>query len=117
MGAGQEEAAERAVTSALSSGGWALLQNCHLCPAFVEKVPDMMTSLPVHKDARLLLTSDPSPTFPIATLHTSNKVRSQSSRPCVVWSRLFVSSTRSCAVLGSSGDLCCVIFQVFQVAV
>lgn len=75
MGSGQEEVAERALMSAAVNGGWLLLQNCHLSPEFVGKLPELLERTECRSEFRLLLTSEPSQAFPVSMLHIATKVR------------------------------------------
>ena len=78
MGEGQSPAAERALTIAMSTGSWVLLQNCHLALDFMEHVDTLLRSqsTEISESFRLFLTVEPHPDFPVSLLQISTKVRS-----------------------------------------
>jgi dynein heavy chain len=74
MGQGQEVHARRLVANFQESGGWVLLQNCHLALDFM---PELQASVQdkkdSHEDFRLWLTTEEHPKFPINLLQASLK--------------------------------------------
>jgi dynein heavy chain len=74
MGQGQEIHARRLVQTAMSSGGWVLLQNCHLSLDFCEEVLDTLTlTEELHENFRIWITTEPHLKFPIGLLQMSIK--------------------------------------------
>lgn len=69
LGQGQGIKAERMIQSASKTGGWVLLQNCHLASSWMEKLEIICENLKeAHKDFRLWLSSMPTKDFPISIL-------------------------------------------------
>eukprot|EP00998_Keelungia_sp_KM082_P000856 NODE_10_length_4254_cov_122.132542_g9_i0.p1 GENE.NODE_10_length_4254_cov_122.132542_g9_i0~~NODE_10_length_4254_cov_122.132542_g9_i0.p1 ORF type:complete len:1396 (+),score=542.74 NODE_10_length_4254_cov_122.132542_g9_i0:376-4188(+) len=80
MGQGQEEAAHHLVSNGLLNGDWVLLQNCHLGIGFLmslEEVVSKVDMAEVHEEARLWITSEPNPEFPIGLLQMSIKLTNE----------------------------------------
>ena len=74
MGQGQEVHARKLLSTYMTNGGWALLQNCHLGIPFMDELLSMITETEViHDKFRLWITTDVSPKFPINFLQTSIK--------------------------------------------
>ncbi|OXB70735.1 UNVERIFIED_CONTAM: hypothetical protein H355_007866 [Colinus virginianus] len=83
LGQGQERRAAAAINSAVEAGAWALLQNCHLGSGFLsdlERIVEDLSFQDIHPDFRLLLTSMPSPSFPVSILLNSVKITSEAPR-------------------------------------
>ena len=78
MGQGQEVHARRLVTAFQESGGWVLLQNCHLGLVFMVEVEQWILTLAESIDTfRLWITADPHPKFPIGLLQMSIKITNE----------------------------------------
>ncbi|KAK4476180.1 hypothetical protein MN116_001394, partial [Schistosoma mekongi] len=74
MGQGQEIHAKRLVNSLLTTGGWILLQNCHLSLAYVAELLNQLNETEhIHPEFRLWVTTEVHPHFPISFLQTSIK--------------------------------------------
>jgi dynein heavy chain len=77
LGQGQGIKAKAMIDSCKASGGWALLQNCHLAASWMSELEAIVESLgdsQVNKEFRLWLTSMPSADFPISILQNSVKM-------------------------------------------
>ena len=77
MGQGQGPKAQSAIEDGRQSGGWVLLQNCHLAPSWMpslEKIVDGITSENTDPGFRLWMTSMPSRDFPPSVLQNSVKI-------------------------------------------
>ena len=74
MGQGQEIHARRFLSAAITSGGWVLLQNCHLSLEFCEEVLETLISTEhMHESCRIWITTEAHVKFPIGLLQTSIK--------------------------------------------
>lgn len=74
MGQGQEVHARRLLSQCMQSGGWVLLQNCHLGLPFMDELMDTITgSDNVDDTFRLWITTEVHPLFPITLLQMSIK--------------------------------------------
>ncbi|XP_077975281.1 dynein axonemal heavy chain 8-like [Styela clava] len=74
MGQGQEVHARRLVSTLMQTGGWALLQNCHLGLDFMDELLEtVQTSENVHAAFRVWITAEEHPKFPITLLQSSIK--------------------------------------------
>lgn len=74
MGQGQEVHARRLLSSLMQSGGWVLLQNCHLGIPFMTEIAQILaTSGPIHDSFRLWITTEATSTFPTDLLHIALK--------------------------------------------
>jgi dynein heavy chain len=78
MGQGQERKAQELVQAAIESGGWVLLQNCHLGIKYLGQLQDELIDLAgeenYDKSFRIWITTEPTPRFPINLLQMSIKV-------------------------------------------
>ncbi|GCC27018.1 hypothetical protein chiPu_0005439 [Chiloscyllium punctatum] len=74
MGQGQETHARRLLQQTMSSGGWALLQNCHLGLDFMDELMDTVTETEsIDKSFRLWITTEVHRLFPITLLQMGIK--------------------------------------------
>ncbi|XP_032892362.1 dynein heavy chain 5, axonemal-like [Amblyraja radiata] len=74
MGQGQEMHARRLLQHTMTSGGWALLQNCHLGLDFMDELMDTVTETETIQDSfRLWITTEVHKNFPITLLQMSIK--------------------------------------------
>jgi dynein heavy chain len=77
MGQGQEKKAHELVRNGLTTGGWVLLQNCHLGLKYLPVLEQVLTDLNKEEHDhhfRVWITSEPTPKFPINLLQMSIKV-------------------------------------------
>jgi hypothetical protein len=69
MGQGQEVHAQRLMGQFLVTGGWVLLQNCHLSLDYIAEIMDQIVETEsIHEDFRLWVTTEVHPKFPITFL-------------------------------------------------
>jgi len=75
MGEGQEKVARDKNNAAFLTGGWVILQNCHLGIAYMCEMEDTLTKTQeVHDDYRLWVTCEITSRFPIGLLQMAIKV-------------------------------------------
>ena len=75
MGQGQEVHARRLLQQGFASGGWLLLQNCHLSLAYIEEVMDQIIETEnIHEEFRLWVTTEVHKKFSINFLQVSHEV-------------------------------------------
>lgn len=75
MGEGQEKVARDKNHAAFITGGWLILQNCHLGIDYMNEVEETLIKTPeIHQDYRLWITCEITSRFPIGLLHLCIKV-------------------------------------------
>ncbi|KAL7749213.1 hypothetical protein RI367_005365 [Sorochytrium milnesiophthora] len=75
LGQGQGPIALQLLETAVARGQWLMLQNCHLLVAWLRTLEKVIEKIEKpHKDFRLWLTTEPTPSFPIGILQKSLKV-------------------------------------------
>ncbi|KAI8922930.1 hypothetical protein BC831DRAFT_55734 [Entophlyctis helioformis] len=75
LGQGQAPIALQLLETAVARGQWLMLQNCHLLVAWLRTLEKVLEKIDKpHKDFRLWLTTEPTPSFPIGILQRSLKV-------------------------------------------
>ncbi|KAG5458391.1 MAG: dynein, axonemal, heavy chain 10, partial [Olpidium bornovanus] len=75
LGQGQGPIALQLLETAVARGQWLMLQNCHLLVAWLRNLEKVLEKIEKpHKDFRLWLTTEPTPSFPIGILQKSLKV-------------------------------------------
>ncbi|KAK3599709.1 hypothetical protein CHS0354_037182 [Potamilus streckersoni] len=82
LGQGQGPVAEKLINSAVKSGDWVFLQNCHLAASWMLAMENLVKSLAekpdeIHDDYRLFLSSMPAKHFPVSVLQNSVKVTNE----------------------------------------
>ena len=82
LGQGQGPVAEKLMMNASKSGEWVFLQNCHLAASWMVSLEEIVkkfadTTVPIHQDFRLFLSSMPAKTFPVSVLQNSVKVTNE----------------------------------------
>ncbi|KAK6173326.1 hypothetical protein SNE40_016798 [Patella caerulea] len=74
MGQGQEVHARKLISQFMQTGGWAMLQNCHLGLNFMDELLEtLLDATAMHDDFRVWITTEPSPGFPISLLQSAIK--------------------------------------------
>ncbi|CAE7640135.1 DNAH8 [Symbiodinium pilosum] len=75
MGEGQEKVAREKNGAAFLTGGWVILQNCHLGTDYMNEVEEVLTKTPeIHANYRLWITCEITSRFPIGLLQMCIKV-------------------------------------------
>uniref|UniRef100_A0A3P8PCE0 AAA+ ATPase domain-containing protein n=1 Tax=Astatotilapia calliptera TaxID=8154 RepID=A0A3P8PCE0_ASTCA len=82
LGQGQGPIAEKMIHSALTSGNWVFLQNCHLAVSWMLAMEELIKTFTesdtsVHENFRLFLSSMPTKVFPVTVLQNSIKVTNE----------------------------------------
>jgi dynein heavy chain len=84
MGQGQERPAEEIVKKFAKSGGWVMLQNCHLMQSWVPKLERLLEVVQedAHQDFRCFISAEPPPlssmkNMPESLMQTSVKVANE----------------------------------------
>ena len=81
MGEGQEKVAREKNNAAFITGGWVILQNCHLGIEYMCEVGDTLTRMQeVDEQYRLWITCEITSRFPIGLLQMAIKVRQTTKR-------------------------------------
>merc|ERR1712078_714163 len=75
MGEGQEKVAREKNNAAFLTGGWVILQNCHLGIGYMNEMEDVLTkTAEIEDDFRLWITCEITQSFPIGLLQMAIKV-------------------------------------------
>lgn len=82
LGQGQGPVAETMIHSAVETGDWIFLQNCHLATSWMLSMERIVLNIAenaakVNKTFRLFMSSMPSKSFPVAVLQNSVKVTNE----------------------------------------
>ena len=79
MGEEQDKLGEEEIKNGFITGGWVVLQNCHLDLAFMSKMEEILNPKNVepHEDFRLWITCEPHPLFPLGLLQMGIKVTTE----------------------------------------
>ena len=78
MGQGQEIIAQKLINDAMQTGGWVLLQNCHLAGKFMYDLEDQLATVTeIDEDMRVWITVEPCVGFPINLLQLSIKITNE----------------------------------------
>ncbi|EDV29711.1 uncharacterized protein TRIADDRAFT_18356 [Trichoplax adhaerens] len=82
LGQGQGPIAEKMILSAMRSGNWVFLQNCHLAESWMPSLENIIKTftLPdthIHEEFRFFLSSMPTKAFPVTILQNSIKVTNE----------------------------------------
>lgn len=79
MGEEQDKLGEEEIKNGFVTGGWVVLQNCHLDLAFMSKMEDILNPKNVvpHEDFRLFITCEPHNEFPLGLLQIGIKVTTE----------------------------------------
>lgn len=81
LGQGQERAAGNAIEKAKKEGSWIVLQNCHLAPAYLTNVEKSLGEKEgVNNRYKMILTSVPTPKFPVSILQQGVKITDEPPR-------------------------------------
>ncbi|BFZ18283.1 hypothetical protein BsWGS_21321 [Bradybaena similaris] len=74
MGQGQEIHSRKLISNFMETGGWALLQNCHLCLRYLDEVlVTVLETETIHHQFRLWITTEVHNSFSIGLLQVSIK--------------------------------------------
>lgn len=74
MGQGQEVYARKILSTMTKSGGWVMLQNCHLSLDFCYELLDILTEQDdFAENFRLWITTEVHPNFPITLLQVKSQ--------------------------------------------
>lgn len=82
MGEGQERVANEVIQKCAETGGWIILQNCHLGLKYMEEIEANIINkeapkFQLHEDFRLWITCEASPRFPLGLLQKTLKVTNE----------------------------------------
>jgi dynein heavy chain len=79
MGEEQDKLGEEEIKNGFLTGGWVILQNCHLDLDFMAKMEEILNpkNTVQHEDFRLWVTCEPHPEFPLGLLQMGIKVTNE----------------------------------------
>ena len=82
LGQGQEAVAKTLIVTGMERGYWVVLQNCHLFRSWMPQLQALCSSFPglrdsIHRDFRLILTSQPVDFFPASVLQHGLKITTE----------------------------------------
>jgi dynein heavy chain len=79
MGEEQDKLGEEQMNLGYISGGWVILQNCHLDLGFMSKMEELLNpkNVEIHEDFRLWITCESHPQFPLSLLQMAIKVTNE----------------------------------------
>lgn len=109
LGQGQGPRAVNLINEGMAKGYWVFLQNCHLASSWLptlERTFESMDESAIQRDFRLILSSKPTPAFPVTILQNSIKItnepprgiRANLMRTYSMWDESFYNDTKNPAI-------------------